>query len=182
MRSSAIKGLLLQATASASGNVSSHALGQGLELSSHAVEGAGDIDSHAVSADQALPSHAVELEEVPSFALGGQIDSPQSSVGSVAGEGRFNGADMRLDLSQLDAYSPKRSSPLDSMTQSPYIDIPAHLASRRDTARTPLSSHAVPAASTDSDSQMDTGRTPLSSHAVNPSSSSGSGSEESPCI
>ena len=162
--------------------MSSHALAQGLELSSHAVEGAGDVDSHAVSADQALPSHAVELEEIPSFALGGQLDSPQSSVGSVGGQARFHGDDMRLDLSQLDAFSPKRSSPLESMTQSPYVDIPSHAASGRDTARTPLSSHAVPAASTDSDSQMDTGRTPLSSHAVNPSSSSGSGTEESPYI
>lgn len=136
------------------------------------------MTSHAVTSDQALPSHAVELEEVPSFALRGELDSPKSSVGSARGQARPGDSSLRLDLTQLNRPSPRQSSPVQALTQTPRVDIPSHPASERDTSRTPLSSHAVPAASTDSESRVDVGGTPLSSHAVDYSSSSGSGADE----
>ena len=157
-------------------------MGEGAELSSHAVDGAGDVTSHAVTSDQALPSHAVELEEVDSFALRGEIDSPKSSVGSARGQAGPVDPSFHLDLAQL---SPRPSFRLPSnaqaLAQTPHADIPSHPASGRDASKTPLSSHAVPAASTESDSHADVGGTPLSSHAVDYSSSSGSGVDEAFC-
>lgn len=171
-----------QGTASPSANLSSQALGEAAELSSHAVDPTGDVTSHAVTADQALPSHAVELEEVPSFALRGELDSPKSSVGSARGQAS-PGVTPPLNLAQLSRLSPKLFSPAEALSghraaRTPGVDIPSHPASGRDTSRTPLSSHAVPAGSTDSDSHVDLGGTPLSSHAVEHSSSSGSGPDE----
>lgn len=173
--------LRLQGSASPSANLSSHALGEATELSSHAVDRTGDVTSHAVTADQALPSHAVELGEVPTFALRGELDSPKSSVGSARGQAS-PGVTSPLDLTQLNTLSPRLLSPAEALAghraaRTPGFDIPSHPASGRD-SRTPLSSHAVPAGSTDSGSREDIGGTPLSSHAVEHSSSSGSGPDE----
>lgn len=170
--------MCLQGTASPSANLSSHALGEAAELSSHAVEGAGDVTSHAVTSDQALPSHAVELEEVDSFALRGEIDSPKSSVGSARGQAGPGDPSLHLDLAQLHTPSSRLLGPVQALAQTPQANSPSHPASGRDTSRTPLSSHAVPAASTESDSRADVAGTPLSSHAVDYSSSSGSGVDE----
>ena len=153
-------------------------MGDGTELSSHAVDGAGDVTSHAVTSDQALPSHAVELEEVDSFALRGELDSPKSSVGSARGHAGPGDPRLHLDLAQLNTPSSRLLSHVQALAQTPQADIPSHPASGRDTSRTPLSSHAVPAASSESDSRADVGGTPLSSHAVDYSSSSGSGVDE----
>ncbi len=148
----------------------------GPELSSHAVDNAAELSSHAVEDHhQAIPSHALEDEDIPSFAVNGSMDSPQSSVGSVGGM-RGN-PDLSLDLNRLNALSPRLSSPFEALAQNPHPESPAHPASGFNTGRTPLSSHAV-AASSDSDSQLITSRTPLSSHAVNASSSSGSGTDQ----
>lgn len=170
--------LCLQGTASPSVNLSSHAVEDATELSSHAVDGAGDVTSHAVTSDQALPSHAVELEEVDSFALRGELDTPKSSVGSARGQAGPGDPRLHLDLAQLKTPSSRLLSPVQALAQTSQADIPSHPASERDTSRTPLSSHAVPAASSESDSRADVGGTPLSSHAVDYSSSSGSGVDE----
>jgi hypothetical protein len=127
----------------------------------------------------------------------GSMGSPQSSVGSWRGR-----LDMHINLDDVvapesAALSPRLSSPPRSLARHAPSGSPAHPVSGFNTARTPLSSHAV-ADSTDSDSQLYTGQTPLSSHAVadsidsesrlnmtplsshavNPSSSSGSGTDE----
>lgn len=190
---------MLQAAASASASLPSHAVEVEPEVSSHAIEGAGDLASHAVQdAHQSIPSHALEDEGLPSYALEHDLGSPQSSVGSWRGR-----LDMHINLDnaiapESTALSPRLSSPLRSLARHPLSGSPAHLTSGFNTARTPLSSHAV-ADSTDSDSQLYTGQTPwsshavadsidsdsqlntavtpLSSHAVNPSSSSGSGTD-----
>lgn len=190
---------MLQAAASASASLPSHAVDLETEVSSHATEGAGDLASHAVQdAHQSIPSHALEDEGLPSYALEHDLGSPQSSVGSWRGR-----LDMHINLDnaiapESTALSPRLSSPLRSLARHPLSGSPAHLTSGFNTARTPLSSHAV-ADSTDSDSQLYTGQTPwsshavadsidsdsqlntavtpLSSHAVNPSSSSGSGTD-----
>ncbi|KAL0053811.1 hypothetical protein WJX82_011153 [Trebouxia sp. C0006] len=167
-----------KAAASASASLPSHAVEVQSEVSSHAIEGAGALASHAVR--ESIPSHALEDEGLPSYALEhdvGSIGSPQSSVGSWRGR-----LDMHINLDsaiaqESSALSPRLSSPPRSLAQHPLSGSPAHPASGLNTARTPLSSHAV-ADSTESDSQLYTGQTPLSSHAVNPSSSSGSGTDE----
>lgn len=152
-------------------------MGEGAELSSHAVDGPGDITNRAATSDQALPSHAVELEEVDSFALGGDLDSPKSSVGSARGHLGHPGIP-NLDLAHLSTPSSRLLSQVQALAQTPEAGSPSHPASGRDTSGTPLSSHAVPAASSESDAHADVGGTPLSSHAVDYSSSSGSGPDE----
>ena len=169
---------MLQAAASASASLPSHAVEVQPEVSSHAIEGAGDLASHAVR--ESIPSHALQDEGLPSYALEhdvGSMGSPQSSVGSWRGR-----LDMHINLDDVvapesAALSPRLSSPPRSLARHAPSGSPAHPVSGFNTARTPLSSHAV-ADSTDSDSQLYTGQTPLSSHAVNPSSSSGSGTDE----
>lgn len=190
----------LQAAASASASLPSHAVEVAPEVSSHAIDGAGDLASHAVQdAHESIPSHALEDEGLPSYALQHDVSSPQSSVGSWRGR-----PDMHINLDnaiapESTALSPRQSSPLRSLAHPALSSSPAHPASGFNTARTPLSNHAVAdstdsdsqlytgqtplsshavADSIDSDSQLNTGRTPLSSHAVNPSSSSGSGTDE----
>ncbi|KAL0033864.1 hypothetical protein WJX77_008167 [Trebouxia sp. C0004] len=145
-----------KAAASASASLPSHAVEVGPEVSSHAIEGTGDLASHAVQdAHESIPSHALEDEGLPSYALEHDVGSPQSSVGSWRGR-----LDMRINLDNIvapesTAVSPRLSSPLRSLAGQPLSGSTAHLASGFDTARTPLSSHAV-----------------------NPSSSSGSGTDE----
>ena len=189
---------MLQAAASASASLPSHAVEVQSEVSSHAIEGAGALASHTVR--ESIPSHALQDEGLPSYALEhdvGSMGSPQSSVGSWRGR-----LDMHINLDDVvapesAALSPRLSSPPRSLARHAPSGSPAHPVSGFNTARTPLSSHAV-ADSTDSDSQLYTGQTPLSSHAVadsidsesrlnmtplsshavNPSSSSGSGTDE----
>ena len=163
-----------QAAGSPSVSLSSRAVETVPEFNSHADQGAADLVSHAVEdAHGPIPSHALE-DDIPSFAPQGSLDSPQSSVGSV---GVTHGADLNLDLSRLNALSPRLSSPFQPLAQTPHPDSPAHPASALNTGRTPLSSHAV-AHSTDSDSQLITDRTGWSSHVIDPSSSSGSRTDE----
>lgn len=149
-------------------------MGGGAELSSHAVDGAGDTTNRAATSDQALPSHAVELEEV-----GGDLDSPRSSVGSARGQAHPGHPGIpNLDLAHLSTPSSRLLSQVQALAQTPQAGSPSHPASGRDTSGTPLSSHAVPTASSESEARDDVGGTPLSSHAVDYSSSSGSGPEE----
>ena len=176
---------MLQASGSPSVSLTSQAVQPQAEVSSHAIEG---VVSHAVEDPQGpLPSHALEDEEVPSFALQGELGSPQSSVGSARMV--FGSPDvprralkMHLDMAKVNAAVPRAlstspSSPFEAAAQTVHSDFYATPASGFESARTPLSSHAV-ADSTDSDSLPNTARSNLNSHAVNHSSSSGSGTDE----